>query len=108
MKLTINHLRRIIREEIGRTLAPQTVKVEVDYGEFPGKPMEGDVTDIVMAQQEEYGTSAGIIRAVCTDAAGLGGGNPVIEITFDSMESAETWWEETGYAQSMSIEDAIV
>lgn len=40
MKLTVTQLRRIIREEIVRTLAPQTVTVEVDYGEFPGEPME--------------------------------------------------------------------
>lgn len=109
MKITVNQLRKIIREEIDRaTLAPQPVTIEVDYGEFPGKPMKGDVTDIVVAQQEEYGTAAGITRAFCIVPVGPAGGNPIIEITFDSMESAEAWWEETGYAESMPIEDAIV
>jgi len=104
MKLTATQLRRIIKEEVETVMQGSSpVTVEVDYGEFP------NTTEIISMQQELNGTPAkGLVKAVVVEEVGPAGGNPIIHLTFDSMDNAESWWQASGYADMDDIESAIV
>jgi hypothetical protein len=104
MKLTATQLRRIIKEEVQNVMQGSSpVTVEVDYGEFP------DTTEIISMQQKLNGTPAtGLVKAVVVEEEGPAGGNPIIHLTFDSMDNAEAWWQASGYADMDDIESAIV
>jgi len=110
MKISINQLRRIIKEEVENVMQDSSpVKIEVDYGGFPGQPKMGDVTNIILRQQRSAGIPArGLTKAVVVDEMGPGGGNPIVQLTFDSMDNAAAWWEASGYAGMDDIENAIV
>lgn len=119
MKLTVNQLRRIIKEEVQKVIKPGrrslrealggSVTVEVDYGEFPGTPRVGDVTALVARQQASFGIPAtGLLHAEVVDPAGPGGGNPIVRLTFETHADAAAWWSASGYEDLGALEEFTV
>jgi hypothetical protein len=106
MKITVNSLRKIIKEEVKRTMKENhssTAKVVLDYGEFPGDPEElmhapKATLKLIQDQMEEYGqVPYGLIGAKVVSVVGPAGGNPEVELTFANKHDAESTLRALGY-----------
>jgi hypothetical protein len=114
MKLTIGILRKIIKEEVKKSMKRSTLResrfgdsdyaIELDISDelFRKAPRMGDDVTQLLAQASRNlrglpGLPPGTVATV-VNPSGPGGGNPVVQISFTDEEVAWEWfsvWQDT-------------